>query len=86
MKRQEGNLISPEKIVNDLYVMTINLKMNIILYWNVIKSQLCQKYIKPYYYRNPSSFKLAQLLSVCNVKELNNLDKYLFLAENARNF
>ena len=39
-------------------------------------------YIKPYYWRRPSSFKLVQLLSAHNVKELNNLDKLLCLAEN----
>ena len=43
------------------------------------------KYIKSYYYERPSTFKLVQLLSVRNVKELNNLGKYLFLAEKARN-
>ena len=30
-----------------------------------------KKYIKPYYWKKPSSFKLVQLLSVCNIKELN---------------
>ena len=39
------------------------------------------KYIKKYYYRNPSTFKLIQLLSVRNVKELNNIGKYLYIAE-----
>jgi hypothetical protein len=43
------------------------------------------KYIKPYYCINPSAFKLTQLLSVQNVKELNNLGKYLFVAEKIRN-
>ena len=36
------------------------------------------KYLKSYYYERPSTFKLVQLLSVRNVKELNNLGKYLF--------
>ena len=43
------------------------------------------KYIKIYYYRNPSTFKLVQLLSVRNIKELNNLGKYLYEAEKIRN-
>ena len=33
-------------------------------------SNLRQTYIKPYYYRNPSVFKIVHLLSVQNVKEL----------------
>ena len=32
----------------------------------------------------PSCFTLVQLLSVCNIKELNNLGKYLLLAEKIR--
>ena len=36
-------------------------------------SNLRQTYIKPYYYRNPSVFKLVQLMSVQNVRELRNL-------------
>ena len=47
----------------------------------------CEKYIdvrrnlKKYYWQLPSCFKLIQLLSVHNIKELNNLGKYLLLAE-----
>ena len=48
-------------------------------------STLRQTYIKPYYYRNPSVFKLVQLLSVQNVKELRNLGKYLCCACKRRN-
>ena len=33
----------------------------------------------------PPCFKLVQLLSVRNIKELNNLGKYLLLAEKNRN-
>lgn len=44
-----------------------------------------KRYIKQYYWRNPSALKLVQLLSVQNVKELNNLGKYLFAAEKLRN-
>ena len=43
-----------------------------------------KKFIKPYYWNKPSSFKLVQLLSVRNIKELNNLGKYLYLAEKVR--
>lgn len=44
-----------------------------------------KKYIKPYYWKKPSAFKLIQLLSVCNIKELNNLGKFLYSAEKVRN-
>lgn len=43
------------------------------------------KYIKPYYWRRPSVYKLIQLLSVHNIKELNNIGKYLYIAEKIRN-
>ena len=42
------------------------------------------KYIKSYYYRRPSMFKLVQLLSVQNVKILCNLGKYLYYATKLR--
>ena len=42
------------------------------------------KYIKSYYCINPSAFKLTQLLSVQNIKEFNNLGKYLYVAEKIR--
>ena len=51
----------------------------------------CEKYIdvrryfKKYYRQMPSCFKLIQLLSVRNIKELINLGKYLLLAEKNRN-
>lgn len=35
------------------------------------------KYIKPYYWQKPSMFKLIQLLSVNNVKELCNFGMFL---------
>ena len=44
-----------------------------------------KKYLKKYYWQRPSCFKLVQLLYVCNIKELNNLGKYLLLAEKIRN-
>ena len=43
--------------------------------------EIRRKYIKPYYCINPSAFKLTPLLSVQNIKELNNLGKYLYVAE-----
>jgi hypothetical protein len=36
-----------------------------------------RRYLKKYYWQMPSCFKLIQLLSVRNIKELNNLGKYL---------
>jgi hypothetical protein len=68
-----------------------------VCYENTIEDEyhfilVCKKYdnirkiyIKQYYWRRPSSFKLVQLLSVHNVKELNNLDKFLCLAVKIRN-
>jgi hypothetical protein len=51
----------------------------------------CRKYqeirhlcIKKYYFGRPSVFKLIQLSSVHNVKELRNLGIFLFLAEKIR--
>ena len=44
--------------------------------YNAIRRQ----YIKPYYYKRPSSFKLIQLLSTENVKDICNLCKFLFHA------
>jgi hypothetical protein len=44
-----------------------------------------RRYLKKYYSQMPSCFKLIQLLSVRNIKELNNLDKYLLLTEKIRN-
>ena len=38
------------------------------------------KYIKKYYYNRPSVWKLVQLLSVQNLKELYNLGKFLFVS------
>ena len=43
-------------------------------YFNTLRKQ----FIKKYYYNNPSVFKLIQLLSVNNLKELCNLGKYLY--------
>jgi hypothetical protein len=51
-------------------------------FWRFFKRR---KYIKPYYCINPSAFKLTQLLSVQNIKELNNLGKYLYVAGKIRN-
>ena len=51
-------------------------------------AEIRRKYIKPYYCINPSAFKLTQLLSVQNIqniKELNSLGKYLYVAEKIRN-
>lgn len=45
-----------------------------------------RKYIKPYYWTKPSVFKFVQLMSVRNIKELNNLGKYLYVAEKNRKY
>jgi hypothetical protein len=69
---------------NDCYDNLIEDEYHFILvckkYDNIRKA-----YIKLYYWRRPSSFKLVQLLSAHNVKELNKLGKFLCLAEKIRN-
>ena len=47
-------------------------------------SELRIKYINKYYYNRPSVFKLVQLLSINNVKQLFNLGKFLYRATNER--
>lgn len=47
--------------------------------------ELRRKFIKKYYWCRPSAFKLVQLLSIENTKELCNLGKYLFNAFKIRN-
>jgi hypothetical protein len=44
-----------------------------------------RRYLKKYYWLRLPCFKLVQLLSVHNIKELSNLGKYVLLAENIRN-
>ena len=79
------------------YNIERNMRTCNVCYENTIEDEyhfilVCKKYdnirkiyIKQYYWRRPSSFKLVQLLSVHNVKELNNLDKFLCLAVKIRN-
>uniref|UniRef100_K1QT84 Reverse transcriptase zinc-binding domain-containing protein n=1 Tax=Magallana gigas TaxID=29159 RepID=K1QT84_MAGGI len=45
---------------------------------------LRDKYIKKYYSRKPSVYKVIQLLSTSNTKELCNLGKYLYYANKQR--
>ena len=42
-------------------------------------------YVKKYFYKKPSVFKLIQLLSSPNTKELRNLGKYIHFALQIRN-
>ena len=42
-----------------------------------INQELGIKFLKPYYYRRPSVFKLLQLFCSTNTKEICNLGKYL---------
>ena len=59
-------------------------EFHLILKWKKY-DDMRKKYIKPYYWKKPYAFKLVQLLSVCNIKELNNLGKFLYSAERVRN-
>ena len=45
-----------------------------------VYDNLRRKYFKPYYRNRSSVFKLVQLLSSDNVKEINNLCKFLYSA------
>jgi hypothetical protein len=56
------------KVVDDEYHFILQCEKNI---------DVRRKYLKKYYWQRPSCFKLVQLLSVRNIKELNNLGKYL---------
>lgn len=47
-------------------------------------SDLRKQYLKSYYYKKPSTFKLVQLLSTENVKDLRNLCKFIYHAFNLR--
>ena len=47
---------------------------------------LRKTFIKPYYWRKPSVFKLVQLLSTTNVKELCSLGKYIYRSFQLRDF
>jgi hypothetical protein len=46
---------------------------------------LRKKFIKSYYWKKPSVYKMLQRLSVTNTKELFNLGKYIFNATKLRN-
>jgi exonuclease III len=46
---------------------------------------LRSKYIKMYYWKNPSVYKLVQLFNSKNIKTLNNLGKYLYIATRSCN-
>jgi hypothetical protein len=49
------------------------------------KHQLIREEYLKYYRKRPLCFKLVQLLSSQNIKELNNLGKYLCISEKLRN-
>ena len=55
--------------------------MNIILnsYAQLTYRDLHKKFIKKYYWSNPSVYKFVQLLSENNVRDLCNLGKYLYI-------
>ena len=46
---------------------------------------LRKQYIKPYYWKNPSVYKLIKLLKINNIKQLRQFGKYLYSATNLRN-
>ena len=46
---------------------------------------LRKQYIKPYYWKIPSVYKLIKLLQINNIKQLRQFGKYLYSATNLRN-
>ena len=48
-------------------------------------NDLRQLYIKPFYYERPSVFKLIQLFTTVNLKEICNLGRFLLRATVKRN-
>jgi hypothetical protein len=45
-----------------------------------VYNNLRKRYIKPYYWKKPSVFKLLQLYSAQNIKDMCNLGKFIHLA------
>ena len=74
------NIVRNERICTMCNIKAVEDEYHFILECDRYTDSIC-KYIKKYYYRNPSTFKLIQLLSVRNVKELNNIGKYLYIVE-----
>ena len=48
-------------------------------------NSLRKQYIKPYYWKNPSVYKVIKLLKKINIKHLRLFGKYLYSATNVRN-
>ena len=48
-------------------------------------NSLRKQYIKHYYWKNPSVYKLIKLLNIYNIKQLRQFWKYLYSANNPRN-
>ena len=48
-------------------------------------NDLRKLYIKPFYYERPSVFKLIQLITTVNLKEICNLGRFLLRATIKRN-
>ena len=51
--------------------------MNFILFYSVLFMLVRRRYLKPYYFRRLSAFKLVQLLCSQSTKELCSLAKYI---------
>ena len=72
-----------EMIVNASYMNEIEDEYHFILQCPIFES-VRKQYIKKYYYRNSSVYKLLQLLSTENIKELRGLGIFLISANNIR--
>ena len=77
------NIDRNERFCNMCNTQSIEDEYHFILECDKYKD-IRKTYIKEYYWKNPSTYKLIELLSVRNVKELNNFGKFLFLAEKYR--
>jgi hypothetical protein len=65
-------------------LITAEFSLNTLLMAGIAKTHMTPIF-NPLYFLTRKIFKLTQLLSVQNVKELNNLRKYLYVAEKIRN-
>jgi len=78
------NKINSNRRTCKLCINEIENEMHVILlcpsYVNLRK-----QFIKSYYWKKPSVYKMLQLLSVTNTNELCNLGKYIFNVTKLRN-
>lgn len=77
------NINRKERVCNLCSLSQIEDEFHFILICPFYK-EIRKLYVKKYYYEKPSVFKLIQLLSTKNIKELCNLGKYLYKCSKLR--